>query len=917
MLIARVVADIPRPGVRGLGEVLFARASAVLMAVALLLGTAADASGGRLAPVQWRMVWSASTDGEAGGSNSDWEVPLHGASEQVLAMATGDSGVSVHDARTGRLVRVQHLSSAPVAGVWVTSGSVVVLTGKWDDGEQRLQAFDAATGATLWRRPVQLLDLERVPGAGGYSGPRVVVTERGIVIAERQYEPLTLLSLDPRSGAAVARTTHERHCDLTAAGARSLLLLLDRCAGKRMRLSALDPSTLRAEWRRTMPSPARTFPDAYQLGDPFSLGLTVSGDGYAMAGDAVYAPDGRRLPAPREAPPAAGSVRGSRWSEPLFLSSEPGVPVGPARSAPAFLTSLDPDTGRLHALPLDVPHGTLAGTAPGKAFVLLGTGRAAAYTLTYGVPTGRELFDGVPLDAWPDACGLLSATDLRPIADGYTPSPATPARFGQRLPRPARCDWIPPTDDAPVVSLAVEWVSSSIATTRRVYAAETTAIKQGLAYDAATEDPYLLDYLFPTATSGSGAPEAVVGAGPIIVRLVSTSRSALRLLAPLVRDELLARYRLARLTPASLPQLRWSFPADGYLEGAPTVSGDAVYAAGGGGRVYAMDASSGRLRWSRAISEYVSGPPQVAGDLVYAEDSGIALHALDTRTGQPRWRYSSRDLGFHFLATRGRVILCAGSEIIALHAATGRRLWRFRTADSCDWSRPQQAGGTVYIDDYAGVVHALDLATGRPRWSVRTGTDERARPWVTPAGKVVYVAGADRRIRALDAATGVQRWSTRLGAALTFAPLPAGAAVYVRSAGYEVHALDARTGRRRWTAPTGVIEPALGLTAGQDRLYVVTSAGVISAFDTATGAKRWSTPLGGAVIVGPVAHEGVVHVSTAGGVVHALDGATGARRWRMNTGDGLGSNSIVGNALTYANGLLYTGGGGNVYALRP
>ncbi|MEV4074573.1 PQQ-binding-like beta-propeller repeat protein [Nonomuraea fuscirosea] len=931
MLSARVVADVLRPGLRGLGEALIARAAAVLVTVALLLGVAADASGDRLAPVQWRMAWSASTDDEAGGSNSDWEVPLHGASEQVLAMAIGDSGVRVHDARTGRLVRVQYLSSAPIAGVWVTSGTVVVLTGKWDDAEHRLQAFDAATGATLWRRAVQFLDLERVPGAGRYSGPRVVVTERGIVIAERRYEPLTLLSLDPRSGAAVARTTHERHCDLTAAGARSLLVLLDHCAGNRVRLSALDPSTLRADWRRTMSSPGRTFPDSHQLGDPFSLGLTVSGDGYAMAGDAVYAPDGRRLPAPREAPraagsvgnpreapPAAGSVRGSRWSEPLFLSGEPGVPVGPAQSAPAFLTSLDQDTGRRHSLPLDVPSvpATLVGTAPGTAFVLLSTGRVAAYTLTYGVPTGRELFDGVPLDAWPDACGLLSAADLRPIADGYTPSPATPARFGQRLPRPARCDWIPPTDDAPVVSLAVEWVSSSSATTRRIYAAETTAIKHGLAYDASTEDPYLLDYLRPTATGSSGAPEAVVGAGQVIVRLVSTSRSALRLLAPLVRDALLARYGLARPTPAALPQLRWSFPVDGHLEGAPTVSGDAVYAAGGG-RVYAMDASSGRPRWSRAVSTYVSGPPQVAGDLVYAGETGIALHALDIRTGRPRWRYSSRDLGFHFLATRGRVILCAGNEIIALHAATGRRRWRFRTAGSCAGSRPQQAGGTVYIADYAGIVHALDLATGRRRWSVRTGTDERAGPWVTLAGKVVYVAGADRRVRALDAATGAQRWSIRLGAVLISAPLPAGAAVYVRSTDHEVHALDARTGRKRWTALTGVVESALVLAAGQDRLYAVTAAGIISVFDTATGAEGWSMPLGGAVIVGPVVHRGVVYVSTAGGVVHALDGATGARRWRMNTGDAQEQDSIAGNALTFANGLLYTGGGGNVYALRP
>ncbi|MEV0611786.1 PQQ-binding-like beta-propeller repeat protein [Nonomuraea sp. NPDC050404] len=909
---------------------LIARAAAVLLAVTLLFGATADAPSGRLAPVQWRMAWSAPTDGYAAGSNSDFDVLPHSASEQVLAMAAGDHGVRVHDARTGRLVRVQHMSGAPVAGVWVASGTVVVLTGKWDDGEQRLQAFDAATGATLWLRAVHLLRLEHGPGTGHYVGPRVMVTERGIVIVERTVEPLTLLSLDPRSGAAVARTVHQGRCDLTAAGARSRLLLLDYCAGNRMRLSSVDPSTLRAEWRRTMPSPALTFPTPRQIGDAHALRLTVSGDGYAAvgeggatagegdtaAGDAFYAPDGRRLPTPREAPRAPGSPGGGPWSEPLYLSAAPGVSDLSIRSMPAFLTSLDPGTGRLHALPLDVPSSstTLVGTAPGKAFVLLPAGRVAAYTLTYGIPTGRELFDRVPPDAWPDACGLLSAADLHPIADGYTPSPATPTLFGERLPHPAQCDWIPPTDDAPVVSLAVEWVSSSSATARRIYVTETISIKEGLAHDVTTEDPYLLDYLRPTATGSPGAPEAVVSVGPVIVRLVSTSRSALRLLAPLVRDELLDRYRLARPAPAPLPQLRWSLPTDGHLQGAPTVSGDAVYAAGGG-RVYAMDAATGRLRWSRAIGDYVSGPLQFAGDLVYADDGSAALRALDARTGRPRWRYPAQDLGFHFLTTRGHVILCADGEIVALDAATGRRLWRFRTAGSCAWSRPVRAGGTVYMGDLSAV-HALDMVTGRPRWSVRTGSREGEGTWVASAGEVVYVAGADRRVRALDAATGAQRWSTRLGGALTAAPLPAGATVYVRSADHNVHALDARTGRTRWTALTSVIDPALGLTAGQNHLYAVTSAGILSAFDTATGAERWSTSLGGVIVVGPVVQKGVVYVSTDGGVVHALDGATGARRWRMNTGDAPGA-PISGNALTYANGLLYTGGGGNVYALRP
>ncbi|MEU1728967.1 PQQ-binding-like beta-propeller repeat protein [Nonomuraea sp. NPDC005692] len=889
---------------------------------ALLLGVAADAAGGRPVPVQWRMAWSvpAPTDQPA-DPYWDFDVPVSGASTDVLAIVDGENAVRVHDARTGRLVRTQRLSGAEIAGVWVTSGTVVVLTGELFDGEKGLQAFDAATGATLWRRDLAF-DQESDDSPRHYFGPRIMVTDGGVVIAERRSEPLTLLSLDPRSGAVAARTVHQRNCDLTAAAGARSLLLLDHCGGNRVRLSSVVPSTLRVRWSRTMPSPIRDFP-VPEGGRGADLAVTVSRDGYAEVDGTFYAPDGRRLPTPREAPRAVGSAGSGRWSEPLRLDDartmtdddgDPELSYGRStRPLPVFLTSLDLRTGRLHSLPLDMPFARLVGTAPGTAFVEA-AGRVAAYTLVRGIPTGRELFDGVPPEAWLDACGLLNAADLRPIADGYTPSPAKPRLFGTRLPHPPSCDWIPPTDDAPVISLDVVWVSSSSAKARRIYAIETAGLKEHWAYDVTTHDPYLLDYLYPTAIGSNDAPEALVSAGPVIIRLTSTSRSALRLLASLVRDELLARYRLARPVSAPLPQLRWSFPADGRLQGAPTVRGDTVYAAGGG-RVYAVDAFSGHPRWSRAISDHVSGPLRFAGDLVYAQDP-FALYALDTRTGRPRWRYQSQELGNHFRATRGRIIVCAGDETVALDAATGRRLWRFRTADGCDRSRFERSGDIVYVTGSA-TVYALDVFTGHLRWSVRPGADDRADIQVASAGKVVYVAGADGRIRALDAATGAQRWSTRFGGALVSALLPSGAAVYVSTADHEVHALDARTGRKRWTAPIGDADPDLGLTVGQGRLYVVTSVGIVSALDAATGSERWYTPVGGVIVVGPAVHDGVVYVSTAGGTVHALDGATGARRWHMNTGDAPDEGAIVGNALVHANGLLYTGGGGNVYALRP
>ncbi|SEU35176.1 outer membrane protein assembly factor BamB family protein [Nonomuraea wenchangensis] len=866
------------------------RAAAVLAAL-LLLGTAADAATDTLAPVRWRLAWTAPADGELW--NWDLNVPLHGASTQALAMATADNTVRVHEARTGRLAHTLSGFAAPIAGTWVAAGTVVVLTADSQGGDQRLQAYDADTGTLLWRRQVTLSRQDVKAGAGRYQGPPVMVTERGLVLPERESEPFAFVSLNLHKGTVAARTVHEWRCDMTAAAATRSILLLDHCADGRVRLSAADPATLRTGWTRTLPSPGPRVSDAR----PPWFGITISGDGYAQvtSGDTTtfYAPDGRRLSSAEE---ALRPGRGGRWSEPMFIGGVPEIDhdgalrASPAKwPLPAFLTSLDTVTGRLRALPISAPStGTvLVGTAPGLAFVRLDAGSVVAYTLGYGVPDGRELLSGVSADAWPDACDLLP----RPAEGGYITRPATQALFGRKLPKPVQCDRIPPTDDEPVVSLSVEWVSADA---RRLYAVETAPIKREWFHDPVTEDPYVLDYLRPTATGTGSAPEAVVNVGPVIVRLTSSSRQTLRALTPQVRDKLLARYHLPRRAPAALPQVRWSFPADASVNTDPVVRGGIVYTADGS-QVYAVDASSGRLRWSRALGGYLGRTLVVAGGLVYVAD-GANLYALDARTGRPRWQRRAKRL-LDFTVAEGHVFYGSWSRTVALDAASGRELWRSSHTDA-----PVAAGGLVYVAGYA-----LDAATGHPRWHVETGDDTVA----APAGKVVYMGGAGERLHALDTATGKERWNVPLGAAPVTAPLHVGDAVYVRGTDGVLHALDARTGRQRWIFPTGVRHAGTTLAADRRRVYVEAADGAIHALDATSGTVLWRTPTGAALRSGLALHAGTVYAGTVDGTLHALDAATGADRPLVSGGGTYVTASVP------ADGLIYTGVGGNLYALRP
>ncbi|MFI0420792.1 PQQ-binding-like beta-propeller repeat protein [Spongiactinospora sp. 9N601] len=879
-------------------------AAALLTAVLLLVTPAADAPGSGPVPVQWRTTWSAPADAEADAEDRDYEIPLYGASAQALAMAAGEDTVRIHDARTGALIRTFTTSGATVDGVWVAAGTVVVLTESQKGTGRLLRAYDVLTGAALWQHAVDLADEGDESGADSYGGPRIMVTERGVVLAERQSEPLTLLSLDLRSGRTLASTVYERHCDLVAgAGSRSVLLL-DHCAGNRVRLASVDPATLRPAWTRTLPSPPHSYPE--QAGDRPLLDLTVSGDGYVQVTTddyaAFHAPDGRRLSTLEESLTPADPVRGGRWTEPMYLGGLPaevlnGRYVNVAEwPLPMFLTSLDPVTGHLRALPLDMPSGdaSLVGTVEDLAFVQSG-GRVTAYALTYGAATGRELFGDVARDAWPDACGLLSAADLRFQADGYVPRPVKRSLLGWPLPKPVQCDWIPSADDAPVISVSVDWVAHSDAAARRMFAAETTRIKQGPPYDPVTEDPYLLDYFRTPASSTGTAPQAVIGVGPVIVRLASPSRPALRFLAPVLRDKLLARHGLPRPRPVPLPRVRWSFPTDGELWNAPMVTDGIVYASGGG-RVYALDAASGRPRWARTIGNKIAHLLQVVDGQVYISEAGD-LHVLDARTGAAKWRYQDGWIDGLTVA-EGLVVSCPGERAVALDAASGRRLWR---TGERGCGHPAIDGGAVYVQPGDGTVSVLDAATGHRRWSARSDAA------VTAAGKVVYV-GTGSRVRALDAASGAERWSAPIGHGLVSAPELIGTALYARDSAGTLHALDARTGKERWTFPTGSTDSDTRVTISGNLLYLA-GPGSVHALDTASGAQRWSTSLGSDVVSGPVAHAGIVYAG-ADDTVHALDGVTGAPRWRVHTGSEPAIGPVVG-------GLVYAGGSGNVYALSP
>ena len=238
--------------------------------------------------------------------------------------------------------------------------------------------------------------------------------------------------------------------------------------------------------------------------------------------------------------------------------------------------------------------------------------------------------------------------------------------------------------------------------------------------------------------------------------------------------------------------------------------------------------------------------------------------------------------------------------------------WNADAGSPVIFANPVIADGRVFLGSDAGQLTARDLDTGTQLWAFQTGESLRGSPAV--AGGLVFTGGGlDGGIHALDAATGQPRWQVPTPGRYTVytTPTVVDNVVYAATGPTQdredtVFALDAATGRQLWATDVGTsvfAGPAVG-----DGLVIVGNAdgGQLIALDAATGAVRWIHTreddyfIGGASIV-----DGTVYIATTdgdgGGSMLALDAASGALRWENGThGDGQGSTPAVYGDLVIA-----------------
>ena len=320
--------------------------------------------------------------------------------------------------------------------------------------------------------------------------------------------------------------------------------------------------------------------------------------------------------------------------------------------------------------------------------------------------------------------------------------------------------------------------------------------------------------------------------------------------------------------------------------------------------VYAVDLATGEIAWDLpraggplSVPAVVAGRGDDPGTLLYLE--GPADARSDDASPSPEASPSPDGGG-------------GASDLVAVELGERTELWRVALAGTSRTGVTVE-GGTAYVGDENGTVHAVSISDGRLRWPAA----EVAAPVDVPlavAGGLVIAVGRDGdggtvEIEALDQRTGDRRWglSPQGTSTAVSAPASADGVTVVGLADRYVRGLD-EAGQEVWThLALSIFSPVTSPALGPDALYIADLSGGLYRLDPADGSRAWGYQLNEVVLrSSPVLSGDTVLLGLNDGRLIAIDVDSGRLVWQSARTPGL-----VGTIALSADVLVAVKGGGD------
>jgi outer membrane protein assembly factor BamB len=253
--------------------------------------------------------------------------------------------------------------------------------------------------------------------------------------------------------------------------------------------------------------------------------------------------------------------------------------------------------------------------------------------------------------------------------------------------------------------------------------------------------------------------------------------------------------------------LKWRYKAGESIgESSPMVAGPRVYIGDLEGVVHAVNVADGKAAWTFKTQSEIKSSPVLAGDnvvLIGSYDGN--LYGLGGDDGKQRWAVKTENYVHGTPCVVDGVAHFAGCDEVfhAVRVNDGREVF---TASATAYTGASVAmhEGVAYFGTFDNQVVAFDVKKRAVKW--RYEHPERKFPFYSSAAiwlDTVLVGGRDRMLHALDAATGKARWTHMTRARIDSSPAVAGDRVYVGSSDGRFYVLDLASGKVLWEYEDG------------------------------------------------------------------------------------------------------------------
>jgi outer membrane protein assembly factor BamB len=299
------------------------------------------------------------------------------------------------------------------------------------------------------------------------------------------------------------------------------------------------------------------------------------------------------------------------------------------------------------------------------------------------------------------------------------------------------------------------------------------------------------------------------------------------------------------------------------------------------------------------------GTPVVDKGVVYFGDDGGRLWALDSSTGQVKWVYKHGPHGISQApcVADGKVYFSSRDGVECVFCENSRLVWSRDLPRGAAECSPLMVGAAVLVASPDGIVYAFDKETGDTIWRASLMIDVQpdpkefdskrarfeanaARPVSSASdGKTVFQSIFDQsRVVALDCKTGRQIWSFHAGGWIYDQPVVTQQFVFVGSQDRHLHCLDRSTGKPHWKFPVHSRIEA-GAAVAQGRVYFGACDGRVYCADVDSGKQIWTYKTEPdskgtrAIYCAPLVTDRIVYVAAMDGQLYALDAVSGEERW--------------------------------------